>query len=243
MRMFDTNSMLKNLDLDFSQKNVLITNGVSGTGLHTGLAFGRYGAQCMLTYHQQNEYNQQAVYDRFTAINAPQPVLIDADFASQKDTEKLVGQLNTQFDSIDIFIHYTAPMHFMRSFTEYNLEDLEKNIAYFAWSMIAYVQAIEKRFNQIPRYIIDVSPIASDHCAPGYDFIVASKVVLKTMCRYLAYRFRHQRVIINTVCAPIAASENTAENQEIANVILGLCSGYCDIITGQSIVVNKGKNF
>ena len=73
---------------DLRGKAVLITGGTAGIGLATGLAFGRRGAHCTLTYHWGSA-DEDEVRDRFAEVGAPTPRLVQADAAAPASSDEI----------------------------------------------------------------------------------------------------------------------------------------------------------
>lgn len=258
------NNTKKHIVLNFSKKTVLITGGTRGIGLAIGLAFARYGAQCVLTY-SWGDHDNDEIYRAFKKVKGLKPILIQADVSISSDTDNLIQNLLKITNKIDVFISNVSSSSIIKSFEDYSLNALKKSISYSAWPMISYIQKIKKVFGVLPNYIIGISSTGPDHYSYGYDFVSASKTVMECMCRYLGYRFRNDSVTINAVRSraiktqsfedtfgkelsgfanKLSIPENYwIEPEEIANVILGLCSGYCDTINGQIIDVDRGTSF
>lgn len=130
--------------------------------------------------------------------------------------------------------------------------------------MVGYTQRMHKVLGKFPNYIIAISSTGPDHYSYGYDYVSASKAVIECMCRYLSYRFREEAVIINAVRSRAIKTQSLEtifgkelapfvkkfvpdnyciEAEEVADAIVGLCSGYCDAIRGQTITVDRGTSF
>jgi len=250
---------------DFTGKNILITGGTRGIGLETGLAFGKLGGLCILTY-RWGDHNENELYSAFEQIGAPKPILIQADAANKEDTLTLLYDLKRQITSIDIFISNVSSAIIVKCFEDYTLKGLKRSLSYSAWPMVEYTKQIFKVFGQYPKYIIGVSSTGPDYYSIGYDFVAASKIVMEILVKYMNHLLRDHQVIINAVRSRAIKTkllEDTfgsglndfaksivpnSENywltcEELAKSILALCSGYCDGISGQTITVDKGTSF
>jgi NAD(P)-dependent dehydrogenase (short-subunit alcohol dehydrogenase family) len=249
--------------LDFSGKTVLITGGTRGIGLETGLSFGKRGAICILTY-SWGDHDEAAIYKRFKDVNAPDPILVQADVSNLEDTKVLMELLKQRLSKIDIFISNVSSAQVVNCFEDYSLKGLKKSISYSTWPMVAYTKEIFNTFKHYPKYIIGVSSTGPDDYSIGYDYVAASKTVMEVFVRYINFRLREHGVCINAVrsrAIKTQSLENTfgkdleeftkqfvpdnywIQPQEVSEAIVALCSGYCDIITGQTITVDKGTSF
>jgi enoyl-[acyl-carrier-protein] reductase (NADH) len=110
--------------------------------------------------------------------------------------------------------------------------------------------------------IVALTSLGSQRCIPGYAAIGVSKAAIETLTRYLAAASACQQVNVNAVCGGFIDTDalksfpnyqelleevirrspldrvGTAE--EIADVVLFLCSEGANWITGQTIVVDGG---
>ncbi|HWF07962.1 MAG TPA: SDR family NAD(P)-dependent oxidoreductase [Bryobacteraceae bacterium] len=81
-------------------KAVLITGGTMGIGLATGLAFARQGACSILTC-KWGTADEEAIRRRFRTEHLPEPPIINADVASEADTDALLAQIKERHDSVE----------------------------------------------------------------------------------------------------------------------------------------------
>jgi len=94
----------------------------------------------------------------------------------------------------------------------------------------------------------------------GYDLVAASKAVLEALCRYLHYRLHPEGVSVNVVRTRFVDTESLAATfgdafapfvralapdvltpaGDVADAILGVCSGAMDALGGQLLTVDRG---
>lgn len=248
---------------DFQGKSVLITGGTAGIGLATGLAFGRLGAHCTLTYHWGSTDDDE-VRAAFAAAGAPEPDVVQADVANADDTAKLLRHMRDRQESVEVFVSNVAFGSVVTSLEDYSARALAKTIDYTAWPLVEYTRQLKDVFGRYPRYIVGLSSWGPDEFFPGYDFIAASKSVLETLCRYLSWRLAAEDVRVNVLRAHVVLTGSFHETfghdfeefarrydvaryclepEEVAKAILALCSGLLDAVTGQVITVDHGARF
>ena len=254
---------MNNSFLDFTGKTVLITGGTRGIGLETGLSFGKRGALCILTY-RWGDHDAEGIYEQFEKLGAPKPILMEADVANAEDTKALLEDLKKSMDKIDVFISNVSSAMVINCFEDYTLKGLKQSISYSTWPMVAYTQEIERVFGAYPKYIMAVSSTGPTDYSIGYDYVAASKTVMEVFVKYISYRLRKHDVVINAVRSRAIKTKSLEatfgkdlyefaqkfvpdsywiQPEELAEAMVGLCSGYCDTITGQIITVDKGTNF
>ncbi|TXN17237.1 SDR family oxidoreductase [Methylobacterium sp. WL122] len=247
---------------DFSDRTVLITGGTQGIGLATGLAFGRLGARCVLT-HRWGSADDAEIRALFVDNGAATPLIVEADAGRDEDTLRLIRDLKHEFSAVDIFVSNVAFGQITSGPEAYNRRGLLSGIEYSAWPIVSYSQAILSEFGTLPEYVIGLSSHGPDRFIPGYDLVACAKAVLETLAKYLAHHYGPQGTKVNVVRAGMvhtASLESTLgleridalkerlrsplmQPNEIADVVIALCSGYMDSVSGQVITADRGYSF
>lgn len=242
-------------------KVVLITGGTMGIGLATGLAFGREGAHCTLTY-RWGSADEDDIRARFAAAGAPEPHLFQADVASETDTRDLIAAMRARHSQVDVFISNVAAATPIRRFEDYERKSLLWSIEATAWPMFAYLRAMREEFGAHPRYVVGLSSAGAEHFCAHYDFVAGCKSLLETLARYASCRLdgvnvnivRGGPVLTDSLRAVFGPEfEDFAERtglhrhllapEEVAGAVLALCSGLLDGVNGQVLAVDRGAAF
>jgi len=248
----------------YNNKTVLVTGGTRGIGLATALAFASIGASTVITYRWGNA-DENEVKGKFAAIGAKEPLIVQADVAEVDDTKAVLTEIKDRFSTLDVFISNVAGSVVVPDFESMTERALLKSISYSSWPTFAYLQQMKTILGKYPRYVVATSSPGPDSYNPGYEFVAASKAVLETLVRYASYRLRKDDVNINVVRAAALDTQSTREmfgdelfnflgrlappgsswlkEEEVAKVILSLCSGLLDGVKGQVITVDQGMLF
>ena len=246
-----------------NQRVVLITGATKGIGLATALKFAAHGDQCVLTFGW-GSVEEETITRQFEEKGFPLPYLRQANVVDQADTEELLEEVAEKFGPVDVFVSNVSFANVVKGLEDYSEKGLLKSIEYSTWPMIEYPRQMERIMGRFPRYIIGLSSHGPDgfHC--NYDFAAVTKSLSETFIKYLNYHFFNEEVIFNIVrTRPIITDSllstfgkdweafiskvdkpgTDVSPEEVANVILMLCSGLMDGMRGQTINADKGYSF
>lgn len=244
---------------DFAGRAVLITGGTRGIGLATGLAFGRLGASVTLT-HKWGSADEDALRRQFADVGAPPPAIVQADVSHEEDVRAVLEAIHAQHDRLEVFVSNAAFAATVRGVDDYSRKSLHAGFDYSAWPLVSHTLLAREIFGQAPRYVVGVSSEGVESMHVGYDLIAAAKAVLETLCRYLHYRLRTEGTSVNVVRTRFVDTVSLTDTfgpdfpafvrrfepdvitplSEVANAILGICSGAMDGLGGQVLTVDRG---
>jgi len=247
---------------DLAGRTALITGGTAGVGLATGLALGRSGARCWLTY-RWGSADPDDVRRQFAEVGAPEPVLVQSDVGSADDQQALVEQLASTVDRVDVFVSNAANAVVIRELEDWSLRGLQQSVRFAVWPTVGLTLALREALGA-PRYVVAMSSDGPDHYTVGYDAIAATKAMLECVVRYLATRLRPEGTRVNAirsrgirtasfeaVFGPDLEAWSRAyvpqrwwvDPADVGMAALALCSGRMDAVNGQVLTIDRGSAF
>jgi NAD(P)-dependent dehydrogenase (short-subunit alcohol dehydrogenase family) len=246
-------------NLPFSKLVVLVTGGTQGLGKAIGLEFACAGATTYLT-HRWGSADEDELRGEFQARGATEPHIVESDVSDHDAMRELMTEIKRESGHLDVVVSNVAFAKVINELSDLKKNALDLSLSYSAWPVVELTQMARDVFGTYPRYVIGVSSNGGDVCYEGYDLVGASKAVLETLCRYLAFRLKRYGVRVNVIRPGLlntASARSTFGNQvvdsvaeqmgdiflapqSVAKACLALCSGWLDAVTGQVIVVDEG---
>ncbi len=239
-------------------KIALITGGTKGIGKATALKLADQGCNVVVNYFRSRDAAKRTIdeiKERGVEALAVRGNIGNADFH-----KKLFGRVRAEFKGLDILVSNAAMGAFAGVFdVDEKIWDLSMRTNAQAFLFCAQ-QAI--RIMPMGGKIVALTSLGSHRCIPGYSAIGASKAAIEALTRYLAAASACQRVNVNAVCGGFIDTDalksfpnyeelleevihrspldrvGTAE--EVADVVVFLCSAAANWITGQTIIVDGG---
>lgn len=243
---------------EFAGRIALITGGTKGIGRATALKLADRGCNVVINYFRSRDAATRTadeIKERGVEVLAVRGNIGNPDFH-----KKIFGIIRAEFNQLDFFISNAALGTFASVF-----EVDEK-----AWDLAmrtnaqAFLFCAQEAVKIMPEggKIVALTSLGSHRCIPGYCAIGVSKAAVEALTRYLAVASAGQRVNVNAVCGGFIDTDalksfpnydellkevirrspldrvGTAE--EVADVIVFLCSEGANWITGQTIVVDGG---
>jgi NAD(P)-dependent dehydrogenase (short-subunit alcohol dehydrogenase family) len=233
-------------------RTVLVSGGTRGIGLAVGVAFGRSGADVVLT-HRWGSADAGRIAAAFEAVGAAHPRIVEADAADAGDLEALLDGFGPE--GVDVFVPNVCVAG--KGDGSLSVRTLARTLEYSAWPLLRYLDAMGDRFGRLPRHVVATSSDGPDRFYPGYDYVAAAKAVLEALCRDLAGR--HPDVRVNALRARQVDTESYREMfpgasrasidrfslfdlvpEEVAAAAVCLAGGDLDGLSGETLVVDRG---
>jgi NAD(P)-dependent dehydrogenase (short-subunit alcohol dehydrogenase family) len=247
---------------ELSTKIALVTGGASKIGQACGLALAKAGAHIVLTDLDADTAQERAA-NISSEVGRPVPV-IPADIRAPDQCVRLIQQAYDQFNRLDILVN-GAGMFEHKMALEMNPDRWQQTFDVNLHGVYYCAQAFARlviRQSQ-PATIVNISSISSTHNIPGRAAYSASKAALNSLTQALALEWARYNIRVNAVApshvnvAKIrrAAQDGQldlpaiearipmariAEPEEVAEVVLFLCSDQSRFVTGQIVFVDGG---
>lgn len=245
----------------FRGMTALVTGASSGIGAETAVALARWGAFVFVHYNH-NQKGAEGVIDRIRAVGE-QGETIHSDLCQPLGIHQLIDGLAARNATIDILVNNVGSLVKRTRFLEFTEELWNEVITLNLSSAVFLSQAVLPKMVERKRgFIVNVSSVAARN-GGGLGAIAYStaKGALSTFTKGLAKEFAPSGIRINAVSPgtidtnyhrvfstpqvleSIVAStplQRLGTPEEIADVVVFLCSDEARFIHGQVIEVNGG---
>ena len=238
----------------------VVTGGSRGIGKAIVQTLAREGAKVAFVYRGNAEAARLLEEEVKTAGGVAKAY--QADVSDRTAAEKVIEAVLAEWGRVDILVN-NAGMVRDKLFAQMEHEDWDAVINTNLNGAFAFCKAVTKTmvFKQRSGRIVNVSSIGAEHVNAGQANYAASKGALNSLTRVLAKELGKRNVLVNAV-APgfidtdmseavlnMAGSDKIkaaipmkrlGKPEDIANVVLFLCSPAAGYITGQVITVDGG---
>ncbi|MCL4850109.1 MAG: SDR family oxidoreductase [Bryobacteraceae bacterium] len=254
--------MEETLNSEFKGKTALITGASRGIGGATAIALARNGASRVVLHYNSYEEGAKQAAGAVRTLGA-EVRLFQADLASDDGIRKLAETIRAEQPGIDILINNAGSLVKRAALAEFTPElfdavmNLNVKSAYFA-AQAAAPYMISKGAG----VIVNLSSIAARHGGGPVDTIYsAAKAAVSTITKGMAKELAPNGIRVNAVSpgtvdnyfheqfstkamlesmAAATPAARLGTNEEMADVIVFLCSRASRYMYGQTIEVNGG---
>jgi NAD(P)-dependent dehydrogenase (short-subunit alcohol dehydrogenase family) len=249
----------------FEKKVCLVTGAGSGIGAATALAFAKEGANVVVA-----DVNEEAAKETVSKIRKEKGkvIFIKVNIAQQDETKKMIAAAVKRFGQLDCAVNcagiagkLSLPVHEYPEDEWVNMININLIGTYYCVK-----EEITKMLKNGGGNIVNVSSAAGLLAQPFNSPYAASKFGIVGLTRTAAKEYATQNIRINAIC-PTAietpmimhgrrklaqnpealeaaknyqAMKRMGQPEEVADVILWLCSDQASFITGHAMPVDGG---
>jgi len=244
----------------FAGKTALVTGGSRGIGGVISRRLAAQGAHVFINYRDDDRSAEGTEAEIKRAEGSCE--LVKANLLHPEAIRELFERVATR-GGLDILVHNAALGSFksvmqLRS----NQWDLSLNIN--ARALLLCAQEASKLMGAQGGKIVSISSLGSQRVVSEYGAIGVSKAALESLTRYLAVELAARRINVNAVSAGVVDSPTIRKHpryrelhdhilaqtpagrlgtaEDIAGVVLFLCSSLSDWICGQTIIADGGMS-
>jgi enoyl-[acyl-carrier protein] reductase III len=244
--------------LELAGKTAFVTGGTRGIGRRIGEKLADLGCNVAVNYFRSRDAANETV--RSLESRNVQAKAYRANIGRIEKLEEMVAAVGEDFGKVDIFIS-NAALGIFTTALEIDDRAWDLSMRTNAQALLFGVQAVAKLMPDEGK-IVALSSLGSQRYIPGYAAIGISKAAIETLTKYLAFELASRRINVNTVSGGFIDTdalkvfpnydEMVAEvvrrtpfgrmgtPDELADVVVFLCTQKAQWITGQTLIVDGG---
>ncbi|MBI4683321.1 MAG: SDR family oxidoreductase [Nitrospirae bacterium] len=239
-------------------KVVLITGSSRGIGKAIARKCALAGADIVVNYRKSGGSSQTQAEELCKEIEEMgcRAMMVQADIALRDSVKALFGEVSEKMGRLDYLILNAAKAPF-KPIEKLFERELRQLVDTNYLGNIFCIQSALPMLEKTEGKIIFISSLGSRFYNPSYP-LGSMKAAMESIVRDCAESLREKKVSVNAVCGGIVKTDSFkvlrqfwdnidmlpdglfVEPEEIADVVLFLCTQASRGITGQTIVVDKG---
>ena len=243
---------------DLKGKVAVITGGTKGIGRAVARKLAARGCDIVVNYFRSRNTAGETVSE-LQALGV-RALAVRGNIGNKDFHPKLFDEVRQAFGHVDILVSNAALGLFA------NIMDVDER----AWDLSlhtnaeAFLLCVQQAAPMMPQggKIVALSSLGSTRYIPGYSAIGISKAAIETLTRYLAHELAPRHINVNTVSGGFIDTDalksfpnydemmrevihrtpfgRVGTPDEIADVVVFLCTDAARWITGQIIIVDGG---
>jgi len=249
----------KLLQMFHQGKVALVTGGSRGIGRAIALRLASDGADVMISFFTNRTRAKETLEEiRKKGVRGE---AVRGNVGDPEHILKIFNAVREKFGRLDIFIS-NAATGVLKPILDFDLKDWERMININARALLLGAQEAAKLMEGRGGRIISITSIGSTRWIPQYGMLGTSKAAIESLTRYLAVELAPKKIIVNAVSAGIVDTDSlkffpdremmlertkrltpvgrVGEPEDIAKVVVMLCSEDASWICGQTIVADGG---
>jgi NAD(P)-dependent dehydrogenase (short-subunit alcohol dehydrogenase family) len=248
------------IDNSIRHKVVLITGAAGGLGRTFALAFAKLGAKVAIA-----DLNTEGAIETAKECGGDPHFAVKVNVANENSTQQAVNQVIEKYGRIDILINNAAIYATLERKPFYEIEEAE-------WDKVLNVnlkgtwlmsKAVVASMKQTGGKIINISSATVMSGSPNWSHYVASKAAVIGLTRTMAKELGDFNINVNAVAPGFTltdaswglmqnaanygvdrgAIKRPSSAEDIVGTVVYLASSASDFVTGQTIIVDGGKQF
>jgi 3-oxoacyl-[acyl-carrier protein] reductase len=246
------------ISIDLFGKTAIITGSSQGLGAQTARTLSQAGANVVINYFNDSKgINLQRASETADAIGK-NAMLAEADVRNYASVEKMFSDAISRFGTVDIVVNNAGIIR-DKTIKKMSIGDWQAVIDTNLTGVFNVCKAASEKISDGGR-IVNFSSISAFQGFFGQSNYAAAKAGVASLTRVLSKELGRRKITVNAVAPGVVLTEmgitipeevrtemlksiplgRFGEPEEIASVILFLCSDLASYITGQTIHVSGG---
>lgn len=247
------------MDLRIRGKRALVTGSSRGIGKAIALSLAEFKVDVAINFFRHRGPAEEVA--REIEARGARSLLLKGNVANEDHVRRMFAEISEAWGGLDILVS-NAASGVLKPVKELTLHHFHWTMDINAAALLPLVQEFAKLPAAGERTVVAVSSLGAVRAIPNYTAVGASKGALESMVRHLAAELAPLGFRVNAVSAgtvdtdalkhfpnrELLLSEATRRTpagrlitpQDVANVVVYLCTEFSSMIHGQTVVVDGG---
>ena len=244
----------------FQGKRALVTGGSRGIGAVIAKSFASCGADVFINYREDDRSAQSTLLEIEAAGGSA--TLCKANLAHPEEIREMFQRIGDS-GALHVLVH-SAAMGVFKPVMDLRSNQWDLSLSINTRALLLCAQEAAKLMQKEGGKIVSISSLGSRRYVPSYGAMGISKAALESLTQYLAAELAPFRINVNAVSAGLidtpsvrlhphyrqmeerARQESTSGRvgrpEDIAPIVLFLCSPLSEWINGQTVVADGGMS-
>jgi len=247
------------MDLKLRGKRALVTGSSRGIGRAIALSLADSKVDVAINYLRNRTRAEETAQE--IEARGVKALVLKGNVANPEHVERIFSTIDDEWGGLDIVVSNAASGVLKPA--------RELTMHHFDWAMhinAAALLPITQQFLKLraigEKTLVAVSSLGALRAIPNYTAVGASKAALESMVRHLAAEFAPEGMRINAVSAGTVDTDallhfpnreellesarsrtpagRLVHPQDVANVVVYLCTEYASMIHGQTLIIDGG---
>jgi enoyl-[acyl-carrier protein] reductase III len=245
---------------ELTGKCALVTGAARGFGRAIALRLAEEGATVVVNYRRSKTDAENVVHEIMS--RGGQAIAVRADVGKEETLDRMFETIKTECGRLDIVVA-NAAFGVPGTLFETTSKHWDVTLAASARSLLDLAKRAVPMMNGYGR-IISITSDGGHRVIPGYGVVGPAKAALESLTRGLAVELAPKGVLVNGILAGLADTRSSrsipgadevighaqfhtpcgriVRPEDVARVVAFLCSNEADMICGQFITVDGGRN-
>lgn len=247
------------MDLKLRGKRALVTGSSRGIGRAIALSLADFNVDVAINYLRNRTRAEETAHE--IEARGVRALVLKGNVAKPDHVENLFSLIGDSWGGLDVVVS-NAASGVLKPARELTLHHFDWSMHINAAALLPITQQFLKMDSKNEKSLVAVSSLGALRAIPNYTAVGASKAALESMVRHLAAEFAPEGMRINAVSAGTvdtdallhfpnrdelleSALERTPAGrlvhpQDVANVVIFLCTQFAAMIHGQTLIVDGG---
>jgi len=245
---------------ELTGKCALVTGAARGFGRAIALRLADEGVTVVVNYRRSKTDAETVVHEIIS--RGGQAIAVRADVGKEESLDRMFETIKTEYGRLEIVVA-NAAFGVPGTLIETTSKHWDVTLAASARSLLDLAKRAVPMMNGYGR-IISITSDGGQRVIPGYGVVGPAKAALESLTRGLAVELAPKGVLVNGILAGLADTRSSrsiqgaegviahakfhtpcgriVQPEDVARVVAFLCSREAEMICGQFITVDGGRN-